>query len=125
MFLEKMRDRKIRQAFKTHPRYYRLDTKFKYAEPRLDNAKSIPELKSKVQADHSISKKLDSIVYCMVASLFYFELDSIPEMFDGKSVGTGYIQCSLRRNSSFLGTDGNFRKPVELNVTDGFTISLK
>ena len=26
---------------------------------------------------------------------------------------------------SFLGTDGNLRKPVELNATDKFTISLK
>ena len=156
MFWEKMRDRKVRQAFKTHPRYHRLDVKFDHVEPRLDNARSIPELKSKVQADHLISKLIDSIVRCLVASLFYFELDSIPERFNDKSVGTGYIQCSLRHNSpvfslllnqllsnsagfylndhpilgrfgdtSFLGTDGNFRKPVELNVIDRFAISLK
>jgi hypothetical protein len=86
-----MRDRKIRQAFKTHPRYYRFDIKFDYAEPRLDNTRSIPELKLKVQADYLISKSINSIVYCLITSLFYFELDSIPERFNGKSVGTDYI----------------------------------
>ena len=49
-------------------------------------------LDQKVQADHSISKAIDGIVRCMVASLFCFELDSIPERFDGKSVGMGHIQ---------------------------------
>lgn len=156
MFWEKMRDRKIRQAFQTHPRYHRLDIEFDHAEPRLDDRRSIPELKSKVQTDDSISKVIDSVARCMVASLFYFELDSMPERLDGKSVGTGHIQCSLRRNSpafslllhqlsrnsavfyfneypipgrigdtSFLGADGNFRKRVELNVAERFTISLK
>jgi hypothetical protein len=167
MALEKMRDGKIRQAFKmrdrknrqasnTQPRYHRLDVEFDHTEPRLDDARSIPELRSKVQADHSVSKAIDSIAHCMVASLFYFELESMPERFDGKSVGTGHILCSLRRNSpgfsllldqlssnsagfylndrpipgkfgdaSFLGTDGNFRKPVELYDADRFAISLK
>ena len=91
MFWEKMRDRKIRQAFKTHPRYHRLDVKFDHIEPRLDDARSIPELKSTVQADYLISKLIDSIIRCLIVSLFYFELDSIPERFNGKSVGTGYI----------------------------------
>jgi hypothetical protein len=72
--------------------YHRLDVEFDHAEPRLDDARSIPELGSKVQADHSISKAIDGIVRCMVASLFCFELDSIPERFDGKSVGMGHIQ---------------------------------
>ena len=35
----------------------------------------------------------------MITSLFYFELESIPERIDGKFVGVGHIQCSLRRNS--------------------------
>jgi hypothetical protein len=55
MAWEKMRDRKNRRASNTHPRYHRLDVEFDHAEPRLDDARSIPELRSKVQADHSTS----------------------------------------------------------------------
>jgi hypothetical protein len=42
---------------------------------------------------------IDSIARCMVASLFYFELESIPERTDDKVVVIGHIQCSLRRNN--------------------------
>ena len=94
-----MRDKKVRQAFQFNPRYHRLDIEFDQAEPRLDDVMSIPEMKSKVQADNSSSKTIDNIARSMVASLFYFELESIPEEIDGKSVGIGYIQCSLRKNS--------------------------
>ena len=97
--LEKMRDQKVRQAFQFHPRYHRLDIEFDQVEPRLDDVRSIPEMKSKVQADSSSSKTVDNIARSMVASLFYFELDSIPEEIEGKSVGIGYIQCVLRKNS--------------------------
>jgi hypothetical protein len=130
MFWEKMRDRKIRQAFQTHSRYHRLDIEFDDAEPRLDDRRSIPELKSKVQTDDSISEVIDSVARCMVASLrrnnpafslllhqlsrnsavFYFDQYPIP----------GRIE-----DTSFLGADGNFRKRVEMNVTERFTISLK
>jgi hypothetical protein len=99
MFWEKMRDRKIRQAFQMHPRYHRLNSELDLTEPRLDEANSMPALKLKVQADDSISKAIDSIARCMIASLFYFELDSIPDRIDGKYVGIGHIQCLLRRNS--------------------------
>ena len=156
MFLEKMRDRKIRQNFQMHPRYHRLDIEFDQAEPRLDDTKSMSKLKLKVETDNSMSKTIDGVARCMVASLFYFELDSKPDNVEGKSVGTGHIQCSIRRrnpafplllrqlsdasalfylndypipgkfgDSSCLSADGNFRKLVELNLTGGFTISLK
>ena len=48
LFWEKMRDKKVRQAFHAHPRYYRLDVEFDGEEPKLDDVMSIPELKSKV-----------------------------------------------------------------------------
>ena len=102
MFWEKMRDRKIRQAFQTHSRYHRLDIEFDHAEPRLDDRRSIPGLKSKVQTDDSISEVIDSVARCMIASLFYFELDSRPERLDGKSIGTGHIQCSLIQSHSII-----------------------
>jgi hypothetical protein len=44
MFWERMRDKNVKQIFRTHPRYYRLDTEFDGVLPRLDNTKSIPEL---------------------------------------------------------------------------------
>jgi len=47
MFWERMRDRHVKQVFRTHPRYHRLDTEFDGELPRLDNTKSIHELKLK------------------------------------------------------------------------------
>jgi hypothetical protein len=38
----------------------------------------------------------------MVASLFYFELDSLPQKCDGKYVLTGHILCSVRRSDPAL-----------------------
>ena len=156
LFWEKMRDKKIRQAFQNNPRYHRLDVEFDQAEPRLDDTKTMSELKSKVQVDTSLSGAIDSIARHMLASLFYFELESIPEKINGKFVAVGHIQCLERRrdpafslllhrlldcsatfyldgcpipgnfgDSSFLDADGNFRKRVELNVSDKFTVCLK
>ncbi|KAI9772432.1 MAG: hypothetical protein M1840_000635 [Geoglossum simile] len=99
MYWEKIRDRKVRQVFRTHPRYHRLDIEFDGPEPRLDDTGSMPKLKSKVQTDRSLSKIIDNIARCVIASLFYFELDSIPERSNGEYIGTGYILCSLRYNN--------------------------
>ena len=118
--------------------------------------KSMNRLKSKVQGDHALSKPIDRIAHCVVASLFYFELSSIPQRFDEKNIGSGHILCTIRGNNpalklllsqlakrsarfylnghsipgmlndlTCLGADGNFRKRVELKVTDKFTITLK
>ncbi|KAI9772425.1 MAG: hypothetical protein M1840_000628 [Geoglossum simile] len=100
MYWEKIRDRKIRQIFQTHPRYHRLDIEFDGPEPRLDDTNSMPGLKLKAQADRSLSKVIDNIARCVIASLFYFELDSIPEKSNGEHIGTGRILCSLRYNNS-------------------------
>lgn len=94
-----MRDKKVRQAFEFNPRYHRLDVELDQNEPMLDDAKAITELKSKVEADGSLSTAVDSIVRCMVASLFYFELEAIPESISGQSIAIGHIQCSLRHTS--------------------------
>ena len=82
-FWEKMRDRQVKQIFRTHPRYHRLDTEFDGVEPRLDNMKSMQELQSKVENDDSVSNVIDNIARYAKASLFYFELDSIPEGRNG------------------------------------------
>lgn len=105
LMLEKTRDKTLRRAYKSTKlafkflhRIHRLSTEFDGTEPRLDEAKRIPELKLKVQEDPSLTRDIDIVVQCMVASLFYFELDSLPEKREGKYSGTGYILCSIRRN---------------------------
>jgi hypothetical protein len=154
MFWERMRDKHVKQIFRNHPRYHRIDIEFDGALPRLDNTKSFHELQLKAQEDPSIIKVIDNIVDCCIASLFYFELDSVPEECNGKHTGTGSIFCSVRRsdpafkllldqlsNATFylnncpipgevgerssIGKDGNFRKQVELSLGGRFTISLK
>ena len=163
LILEKMRDKTVRRAYKTvglatqilH-RIHRLSINFDATEPRLDDTRSIPKLKSRVQNDHSLLTKIDAIARCMIASLFYFELDSLLQRYDGKHAVMGYILCSIRRcdlafpvllnklvngsarfflnewpipgllyDPSFFGKDGNFRKRVELDTFDKFTICLK
>jgi hypothetical protein len=93
-----MRDRKVRQAFYAHPRYHRLDLELDGEEPKLDDVINIPGLKSKVQGDRSMSAAIDDIARCVVASLFYFELDAIPQRDDGKYIVLGRVLCSLRRH---------------------------
>ena len=110
LILEKMRDKTVRRAYKTVrlavqilDRIHRLSTDFDATEPRLDDTRSIPELKSKVEMDYSLSARIDTIARCMIASLFYFELDSLPERHDGKYIVTGHILCSITRSDPAFG----------------------
>jgi hypothetical protein len=121
----------------------------------LDNVHSIPELRCKAEEDNSLSQKIDRVACCFVASLFYFELDSLPRRVGEKYLGTGHILCSIRRqdpafsllfdrlsrcsahfyingwpevlvaDDSSFNTDGNFRKLVELKTNGRFAITLK
>jgi hypothetical protein len=102
MVWKKMRDGQVREIFRTHPRYHRLDTEFDGAEPRLDNTKSMHELQLKAENDPSVSNVIDNIARCAIASLFYFELDSMPEACNGQYMGTGSILCSLRGTDPLL-----------------------
>jgi hypothetical protein len=102
LFWEKMRDKKVRQAFHAHPRYHRLDVKFDGEETRLDDIASIPELELKVQGDASLSNPIENVAQCVIAALFYFELDFIPKRIHGKYCGTGRIFCSIRRKNPIL-----------------------
>lgn len=54
------------------------------------------ELWSQARAELSASKDLDNLARCVVASLFYFELESIPVYGEGRISGTGHILCRLR-----------------------------
>ncbi|KAJ0134526.1 hypothetical protein HZ326_22416 [Fusarium oxysporum f. sp. albedinis] len=154
LVIEKMRDKKLRQAFQGHPRYHRLNVQFDGDEPRLDDVHRIPELRYKAEQDQSISKQIDSVARCFVASLFYFELDSLPRQIGGKYRGKGRILCSIQQNDPAFSllfsrlsqssaqfwidgwpevghakenfdSDGNFRKTVELNTNGKFTITLQ
>lgn len=100
-----MRDKSIRRAYKTvwlvaqilH-KIHRLSVDFETSDPRLDDVNSIPKLVSKVEADQGLSAGINEVAYCMIASLFYFELDSLPERQEGKYTIVGRILCSIRRN---------------------------
>jgi hypothetical protein len=66
MFWERMCDKPVKQIFRTHPRYHRLDTEFDGALLRLDNTKSIHKLQLKAQEDQSITKVIDNIARCAI-----------------------------------------------------------
>jgi hypothetical protein len=96
MFCKRMRDRHVKQVFRTHPRYHRLDIEFDGELSRLDDTKSIHELQLKAEEDHSVCKVIDNIARCAIASLFYFELCSAPEVCNREFIGTGFILCGVR-----------------------------
>lgn len=159
---ERMREKPIRRACKTiglmaglYHKIHRLTVDFESHEPRLDDAKCIPDLVSKVETDRSLSARIDEVVRCLTAALFHFELDLLPERREGRYMVTGRILCSIRRgekafealfgklgaSAGFLvdgwplagsgrdpsrfDGDGNFRMRVEVETSDNFTVSLK
>lgn len=71
-------------------------------EPRLDDTSKMQELKSKVREDLSTSKTIEDLVDCLIASLFYFELESTPKEVDDHHMVTGYILCFLPSNDPGL-----------------------
>lgn len=109
----------------------------------------------KLRRDPSVSVVIGNIARCAIASIFYFELGSLPERCNRGSTGTGSILCWVRPGKpafkvlldqlstsatfylndslipgvigdcSFIGKDGNFRKRAELNLSGRFSISLK
>ncbi|KAB5514941.1 patatin-like phospholipase-like protein [Coniochaeta sp. 2T2.1] len=83
-------------------RYFRLDITFDGPEPKLDDVKMIPKIKDMVRTDKDLSQAIDEISECIVASLFYFELDSIPKQRNGEYSGSGCILCLRRRSDPAL-----------------------
>ncbi|KAF2844459.1 FabD/lysophospholipase-like protein, partial [Plenodomus tracheiphilus IPT5] len=156
---EKSREKTVKRVCRTANlagrflnRFHRLSVDFPATEPRLDDTKSIPGLISQVQADCSLTPKIDAVVRCLLASLFYFELDPLPRKCDGKYLLTGQILCSIRCNdpafpallekvtsrssrflvnnwplsgTTFVGKDGNFQVQVTAETQDSLTISLE
>jgi hypothetical protein len=79
-------------------RYYRLNVRFSGPEPSLDDALQIPELKARVsktiEADTSV---ITTILDSIIASIFYFELDSdsLPKSSKSGYTYSGHIFCCL------------------------------
>jgi hypothetical protein len=77
-------------------RFHRLNVQFAGPEPSLDDASIIPELKNNVlqtirQDKCAVPNVMDSII----ASIFYFELDTLPEFERGGYSCCGYIFCRM------------------------------
>ncbi|KAF2113714.1 hypothetical protein BDV96DRAFT_601192 [Lophiotrema nucula] len=153
VLMENMRGRAIRRvsralinAGQKFPRYHRLSIAFGSTEPRLDDVDSIPELIARVRADKSLGESIDNVAHCLIASLFYFELDSLPEWRDGGHVLNGRILCCIRpgdaefdellmrltgQAAKFHVNDGQlsgvvtFGERVQIQVSEEFTISMK
>ena len=110
LIMERMRDKAVRRAYKIVKtaskvlhRIHRLNVDFDAEEPRLDDTESIPKLKQAVETDPALAPKIDVIARCMVSSLFYFELDTLPERANGKWLVTGHILCTIRRSDVAFG----------------------
>jgi hypothetical protein len=104
LMLERMREKPLRRAYKmvgqlaqTLHRVHRLSVRFETVEPRLDDIESIPSLIAKVRGDADLSTGADDAACCLIATLFYFELDAAPEKYGGKYIATGHISCSVRQ----------------------------
>jgi hypothetical protein len=96
MFWESMRGENLRQTFQNDPRYHRVDVKFKSGEePMLDDISSIPYLNSKARNDPTVFGVVEEIAKCFIASLFYFELESLPQKVGGRYSGHGQLLCLL------------------------------
>jgi hypothetical protein len=83
-------------------KHFRLDIEFDGDEPRLDDTSKMQELKSKVWDDLLISKTVEEIADCLIASLFYFELESTPKELDGQHLIIGHILCILSNSDPAL-----------------------
>ena len=83
-------------------RYFRFDIGFEGKEPGLDNTSKMQELRTQARAEFSDSQELEDLARSVVASLFYFELESTPKYGDGKILCAGNILCRLRAGNPAL-----------------------
>lgn len=90
----------MKQSSELRERCVRLDTPILQA--RLDDATAVPELKATVHSDMLLSKTIDDLADRIVASLFYFELESIPDHSYGNVEVKGRILCLRRSGDAAL-----------------------
>jgi len=101
-----MRNKTARRAYKTVRlavqilnRIHYLSTDFNTTKPRLNDTRSIPKLKSKVEIDYSLSARIGTIARYIITSLFYFKLDSLLKRYNRKYIVTGHILCLITRSN--------------------------
>lgn len=80
----------------SRPRYHRLNIQFSGAEPSLDDATHIPDLKASVTNTIELDRSpFADVLDSMIASIFYFELDDMPTLHKASYKCEGYIRCRL------------------------------
>ncbi|OQU97158.1 hypothetical protein CLAIMM_03134 [Cladophialophora immunda] len=106
-FMELINGQKIAQAFKNgrraelDGRYFRFDVELD-REVDLDDTSGMRGLATKAREQFCRSEDVDVVARCLVATRFYFELESKPKKIKGKYCGSGHIFCCLPRNSPGL-----------------------
>ncbi|TVY85512.1 Calcium-independent phospholipase A2-gamma [Lachnellula suecica] len=90
-----------RNPTKPHSRrgeYFRFNVEFGGQGPRLDDVSRMKELKALAEEsiEHSNPKQLDHLARCIIAELFYFELESVPRKENGRYSCSGHVFCRLR-----------------------------
>jgi hypothetical protein len=80
--------------------YFRFDIEFKEKEPSLDDTSKMRELSAYARAAIYKSIELDRLAQCMIAELFFFELDSVPRKENGMYSCTSYILYRLRSKTA-------------------------
>jgi len=106
LILKKMYNKMVKQAYKTIRlvvqilnKIHRLSIDFNAIKLRLNNIRSILELKSKVEIDYSLLARIDTITRYIIVSLFYFELDFLLKKYNRKYIVTRYILCLITRSN--------------------------
>lgn len=74
---------------------YRLDLTITHPPP-LDDTASMPRLNSMVYDDSVLLQAVPEIAYHLFATLFYFELDALPQRSGCKFHITGHISCTRK-----------------------------
>jgi hypothetical protein len=76
-------------------RYHRLNLFFRGSEPRLDEVSAIERLKRQAQESVFANPEVTLAKDSMIASIFYFELDSCVKREDNRYSCSGAIRCRL------------------------------
>ena len=106
--LSSLSGRKLWQEFRNRRRadargrHFHFDMDFDGQEPDLDNTSKMQDLQAHARAEFSESKELHNLARRVVASRFYFELESRPRYEKGQISGAGHISCRLRSDDPAL-----------------------
>ncbi|KAJ9133184.1 FabD/lysophospholipase-like protein [Pleurostoma richardsiae] len=76
--------------------YFRFDVEFTDGEPRLDNVRCMDQVSLLARTTISHSAELSKSISCMIARLFFFQLDELPRKRNGAYSCSGHLFCRLR-----------------------------